>query len=107
MVTIQELNDKYKPTNEHWDFAGLEPWLVKKGIEQDVINTTLKQTLIDFSPNTLPETNFIFDNTVYLRCLVTKEKFRKDRQINLEKEAHGLVGKSKLQKIWMVIKGKI
>jgi len=63
MITIKELNEKYQAINPLWNLAGVEAWLAKKGIERDIIDTTIKQALLDFSQETLPETTFIFDNT--------------------------------------------
>jgi hypothetical protein len=114
MITIDELNKKYKESNPNWDFTGLESWLVKKGIAYNIINTTLKQTLLEFSPDTLPDTNFIFDNTVLLKALINKgivdkgimENLQKETQDSLKKIDTDWYSKSKLERIWLVLKGE-
>jgi hypothetical protein len=106
-VTIKELNEKYTKEDSLWDFSLFDEWLSKKGIEQDVIDTTLKQTLLEFSADTLPKDHFTFDNTVLLRALLNKQVLRKERHALLEKEAYGDWYKiSKLKRIWLVIIGK-
>lgn len=114
MITINELNAKYKSTNPAWDFLGIEPWLIKKGIEPDITDLALEKALVDFTQETLPETNFIFDNTVYLMALILKENLRKERYLCLQKERETTIKNydaewnklSKSQKIWQVIIGK-
>ena len=109
-VTIEQLQDFYTQRNELWSFSGLEVWLSKKGIEPDIIDVTIKQTLLDFEPDTLPETNAIFDNVVLLRALVTKEKLRHERHAKLQvevKEASQWRELPKWKKLWLVLIGKV
>lgn len=106
-VTIKDLNEKYSAEDELWDFSLFDEWLSKKGIEQDVIDTTLKQTLLEFSLDTLPPDHFTFDNTVLLRALITKQILKKERHAKLEKDAYGeWYTYSKLKRIWLVLIGK-
>jgi len=106
-VTIKELNEKYSKEDSLWDFSLFDEWLSKKGIDQDVIDSTLKKTLLDFSLETLPEKHATFDNTVYLAALVTRQKMRKERHSLLEQDAYGDWYKiPKWKRIWRVIIGK-
>jgi hypothetical protein len=106
-VTIKELNEKYQKEDDLWDFSLFDEWLSKKGIEQDVIDTTLKQALLEFSLDTLPHDHFTFDNTVLLRALLTKQILKKERHNKLEKDAYGeWYTYSKWKRIWLVLIGK-
>lgn len=110
MISIEQTQDFYKLRNELWSFSGLEAWLHKKGIEPDIVDTTIKQTLLDFTLETLPETNYIFDNVVLLRALVTKETLRHERHAKLQievKEASQWRELSKWKKLWLVFIGKV
>jgi len=114
MVTIQDLSEKYQTINSLWSFTGLEAWLGKKGIPQDIIDTTIRQTFADFTYDTLPPDNYIFDNTVLLRALITQEILSKERQIRLQNETQESLDRAdaewnklgRIRKIWRVIVGK-
>jgi len=72
-ITIQELNKKYKKEDSAWDFSLFPGWLEKKGIPNikdiPIVALTLEQVLIEFTPETLPETHHEFDNLILKMAL--------------------------------------
>jgi hypothetical protein len=117
-VTIEQLNEKYRTEDDPWDFSLFRGWLANKGISEQVIDVTLKQALIDFDLETLPEKHRTFDHLVLLRALISKLKTQQLMDSQLETEAHESVNNAikkydadwyKLkwyQKIWLIIIGK-
>lgn len=108
-VSIEQLNFKYRTETDPWDFSLFDAWLKKKGIAQDIIDLSLKLALDDFTLETLPDDHFSFDNSVYLRCLVTENNLIKERQALIQKDSHDRSAwrkLSKLEKIILVLKGK-
>lgn len=113
-ITIDELNTKYGEADENWKFKSFFTWLTKKGIPSTVVQAALKQTLTDFSPETLPKDHYTFDNTVLLLAKVLQEKLEEtmvreledsltDKLKNYEEDWNKL---KKWQKYWEVFRGR-
>lgn len=121
-VTKEQINEKYKKEDANWDFSLFPAWLERKGIpntkEQPLIATTLEHTLLEFSPDTLPDNHDTFDNVVLLRALINKRNLNnhlidflgKTTQDSLDKAIAEYDAEwnqlNKLQKIWLVITGR-
>ena len=76
MVTIKELNSKYRKEDSNWDFNLFPNWLVKKGIpntlDKQIVSNTLSQVLIKYTLDTLPASHHEFDRQVLSLAIETK-----------------------------------
>jgi hypothetical protein len=114
MITIDQLNQKYRTKDDPWDFSLFKAWLKKKGIDEPVIEATLKKALIDWDINSIPDNHDLFDNLMLLKALLTKEEIEKDYHKKLQESVLEAVNKSdtdwysltKLKRIWLVLTGK-
>jgi hypothetical protein len=113
-ITIQELDKKYQEEDKGWAFKLFFSWLRKKGIPESIIMPTLKQVLVDFSLETIPEKHHDFDRAVYDLAMKNKEKVDDVATTALEVELQDKLSAyeqdwnvlSKTKKIWEVIRGR-
>jgi len=117
-ITVEELNNKYKEEDPIWDFSLFPVWLSKHGIpdsdEAPIIRLTLQQVFLEFSLETLPEKHHDFDRAVLQMAELNKVKLSEaigkvievSTQESLKKYDSDWYDKSKVKKIWEVIRGK-
>ncbi len=117
MVTIAELNNKYKAEDSTWDFSLFPAWLEKKEIpnnpQMPIVAATLEQVLIEFKQENLPQTHHEFDNLVLKMAMENKAKLNQALLKTLDEEVQSSLKKydedwyslSKIKKIIKVIRG--
>ena len=113
-ITIDELNTLYSAEDPNWDFKLFPTWLVKKGIPATIISTVLKQVLINYSEDNLPEKHHDFDNQVLALAKEMKGKAEEyaikaleaDLSSTFQKYEEDWNSLSRMKKVWEVIRGR-
>lgn len=124
MVTIKELNSKYRKEDSNWDFNLFPNWLVKKGIpntlDKQIVSNTLSQVLIKYTLDTLPASHHEFDRQVLSLAIENMSDITENINLMLEDKIASLVNShvkslnivspwkniSKAKKLWLIIRGK-
>jgi hypothetical protein len=113
-ITVEELNKRYSQVDTNWDFNLFWGWLTKKGIPPTLIEATLKQVLIDYSNDNLPDLHHDFDNQVLGMARELKLKgddlltaaLESALQENLKKYEADWNSLNVFQKTWEVWRGR-
>lgn len=113
-VTIQQLNEKYGAEDKLWNFKLFPGWLVKKGITQAVVVETLKQVLVDLTPEELPEKHRDFDQLVLKKAKelagvaeeIAIQALQDQLDAKLAKYEADWNSLSRLKKLWEVLRGR-
>jgi len=63
-LTVEQLNKKYGAEDQYWNFNLFPQWLKKHGIDDNVIELTLQQVLLEWDVSNLPDKHHDFDRGI-------------------------------------------